>query len=110
VGDSHYIDRAHRGYHVRATDAITPRSSPKPSLGGDAEVLAGSPADFGNLIAAETEKWRQGGQVLGREAGVILVRYSITFHHEFNSHHDRFGDSLIGHRRFRPPGYNRVHP
>jgi hypothetical protein len=26
-------------------------------LGGDAEVLAGSPADFGNLIAAETEKW-----------------------------------------------------
>jgi len=38
------------------------------SLPGGAEVLSGSPADFGVLIAAETEKW---GKVI-REANIKL--------------------------------------
>ena len=37
---------------------------------GDAPCR-GSPADFGKLIADETEKWAQGGQVRGHQAGVI---------------------------------------
>jgi hypothetical protein len=34
-------------------------------------VLPGSPADFGKLIADDTQKIGQGGQVLWREAGLI---------------------------------------
>jgi hypothetical protein len=33
-------------------------------------TLAGSPADFGKFIADETEKWGQGGQVLGHQGGL----------------------------------------
>ena len=33
-------------------------------------VLSSSPAEFGKLIADETEKWAQGDQVRGHQAGV----------------------------------------
>ena len=43
-------------------------------------VLAGSPGDFGKLIAEETEKWGKVVKFAGIEAGVIRNgRYSITF-------------------------------
>ena len=43
-----------------------------------ASVLAGSPADFGRLIADETEKWGKVVKFAGHEAGVILPAvYSI---------------------------------
>jgi len=35
-----------------------------------ATVLSSSPAEFGKLIADETEKWAQGDQVRGHQAGV----------------------------------------
>jgi tripartite-type tricarboxylate transporter receptor subunit TctC len=33
-------------------------------------VMPGSPADFGKLIAQETEKWAKGGQVRGHQGGL----------------------------------------
>ena len=47
-------------------------------LGGTA--LAGSPADFGKLIADETEKWAQGGQVREHQAGVTRpIFHNVSF-------------------------------
>ena len=43
-------------------------------------VLMRSPADFGKLIAEETEKWAQGDQVREHQAGVIPP---WTFHKSF---------------------------
>ena len=46
-----------------------------------ATVLAVSPADFGKLIADETEKWGKVVRVRGRQAGVmaaIFGQHSIT--------------------------------
>ena len=37
-------------------------------LGGD--ILQGTPTEFGQLIADETEKWAQSGKIFGREGGV----------------------------------------
>jgi len=57
-----------------------PRSRTRLGRAGGS-VISGSPADFGKLIADETEKVGQGGEVLGREAGVIqqsALRYSIN--------------------------------
>ena len=45
-------------------------------LGG--MVLAGSPADFGKLIAEETEKWAKVIKFAEHQAGVIRARR--TFH------------------------------
>ena len=47
-------------------------------LGGT--VLAGSPADFGKLIAEETEKWGKVVEVLRHQGGLTRQRrqYSIT--------------------------------
>jgi tripartite-type tricarboxylate transporter receptor subunit TctC len=39
-----------------------------------ATVLAGTPAEFGKLIADETEKWGQGGEVRGYQGGLIPQR------------------------------------
>jgi tripartite-type tricarboxylate transporter receptor subunit TctC len=47
-------------------------------LGGT--VLPGSPADFGKLIATETVKWGQGGEVRRHQGGLIVTQsgYSIS--------------------------------
>ena len=42
-----------------------------------AAVFAGSPADFGKFIADEIEKWAQGDQVRGHQAGVMPVARDI---------------------------------
>ena len=39
-------------------------------------TLAGPPADFGKLIAAETEKWARAGEVLRCQAGLIGMFHS----------------------------------
>jgi hypothetical protein len=41
-----------------------------------ATALPGSPADFGKLIAEETEKWGQSGEVRGRQSGLIQRQMS----------------------------------
>ena len=42
------------------------------------EPLSGSVADFAKLVAEETEKWAQGGQVRRPQGGVMPAR--PTFH------------------------------
>ena len=41
------------------------------------EPLPGSVADFAKLIADDTEKWAQGGQVRGHQGGVIAASADI---------------------------------
>ena len=47
-------------------------------LGG--KVLPGSPAEFGKLIADETEKWAKVVRFVGREARLITEKDGPTFH------------------------------
>ena len=55
-------------------------------LGGT--VLAGSPADFGKLIADETEKWAK----VIRAANIKPSRIAAAIFHKFVPHYDRFGE------------------
>ena len=62
-------------------------------LGGT--VLAGSPADFGKLIADETEKWAKVIRFAGIKAGVITSRSREIFRNSRSANLPRTGRSIL---------------
>ena len=62
------VDKLNREINAALADPRLRRGLPTSA----ALSLAGSPADFGKFIADETEKWAQGDQVCGHQAGLTV--------------------------------------